>query len=193
MTTVKVVGAAHTSAFPDPRRPTTVRTEHSTPLCRLVRRFPDHRYLCGVDGDLVTQVGELFEGSSFDPFGVASGVVVQAEVLVEGSGGLPCQMMTSMARSMATMALAGPRRLAMRQVFRSRGSCYTGPEGWRAPRCQERPSDAGSPFRVLVDFTRPADSLLPGQTPAQEVRCWGEAKRVRSPPVSAITRRRRCG
>ena len=34
----------------------------------------------------------------------------------------------------------------------------------------------GLPGLVLVDLTRPADSLLPGHTPAQEARCLGAGK-----------------
>jgi hypothetical protein len=37
-------------------------------------------------GSPTSRAGKLFECASFDPVGVASGVVVEAEVLVEGSG-----------------------------------------------------------------------------------------------------------
>jgi hypothetical protein len=48
------------------------------------------------------------------------GVVVEAEILIEGSGSIHCQMVTNMARPMATMALEGPRRLAIRRYFAPR-------------------------------------------------------------------------
>ena len=53
-------------------------------------------------------------------FGVASDVVVGAGVFAESSGPAHFQMMTSMASSMATTALDGPRRLAMRRYFAPR-------------------------------------------------------------------------
>src|SRR5665648_919995 len=52
-----------------------------------------------------------------------------------------------------------------------------------APRAPLREGLAG---RVWVDLTRPADSLAPGQVPAQEARWPGDAKRVMSAPVSAM-------
>jgi hypothetical protein len=61
-------------------------TAKSANICGLVRRFPSHPELGSFNGDLVAEVGELFERASFDPFGVVSGVVVQAEVLIEGPG-----------------------------------------------------------------------------------------------------------
>src|SRR5665647_3211480 len=51
------------------------------------------------------------------------------------------------------------------------------------PRAPLRKGLAG---RVWVDLTRPADSLAPGQVPAQEARWPGDAKRVMSAPVSAM-------
>lgn len=42
------------------------------------------------------------------------------------------------------------------------------------------------PGRVVVDLTRPADSLEPGETPAQEDRCAAEGKTLMSAPVSAM-------
>ena len=38
----------------------------------------------------------------------------------------------------------------------------------------------------MVDFTRPADSLEPGLTPAQEARCAAVGNCRISPPVSAM-------
>jgi hypothetical protein len=38
----------------------------------------------------------------------------------------------------------------------------------------------------LVDFTRPADSLEPGLTPAHDARCAAVGNWVMSPPVSAM-------
>jgi hypothetical protein len=43
------------------------------------------------------------------------------------------------------------------------------------------------PGRVLVDFTLPADSSLPGPVPAQDARWPGVGNRLMSAPVSAVT------
>ena len=42
------------------------------------------------------------------------------------------------------------------------------------------------PDRVLADLTRPADSLLPGETPAQDARCSAVGNTLMSAPVSAM-------
>ena len=86
MTTVKLVGAAHTSAFPVARRLTRVWAEHSTAFCHLARRFPNHRYLGDVDSDVVAESLELAHGVSLEAFGVTAGVVVGSWVVVEGAG-----------------------------------------------------------------------------------------------------------
>ena len=49
------------------------------------------------------------------------------------------------------------------------------------------PFKYGLPGRVWLDFTRPADSLLPGVVPAHEARCLAVGKRLMSTPVSATT------
>ncbi len=42
------------------------------------------------------------------------------------------------------------------------------------------------PGLLLVDLTRPADSLLPGQVPAQDAKCPAVGNRLKSAPVSAM-------
>jgi hypothetical protein len=43
------------------------------------------------------------------------------------------------------------------------------------------------PLRVLPERNLPPDSLLPGQTPAQEARCLGVGNALMSTPISAIS------
>src|SRR5215217_4065368 len=86
--------------------------------------------------------------------------------------------------STATSARIGPRRdrirwyLAEKKVFFDRAADIA--ETPRAPLRYRLPG------RVLVDLIRPADSLDPGETPAQEANCPALANTLMSPPVSAM-------
>src|SRR6266851_2310147 len=94
------------------------------------------------------------------------------------------QMAMRIACSTATMALTGPRREAMRRYFADRQVPLLRAAGIAAmPRA---PLRQGLPGRVWADLTRPADSLLPGQVPAQDARCPAVGNRVMSAPVSAM-------
>ena len=70
--------------------------------------------------------------------------------------------------STATSARIGPRRDLIRWYLAEKNEFFD-----RAADIAETPSAPlryGLPGRVLADFTRPADSLDPAETPAQEAR-----------------------
>ena len=54
-----------------------------------------------------------------------------------------------------------------------------------SPRRRARLAGRGCRAGCWLDFTRPADSLLPGLVPAQDARCSAVGNRVMSAPVSA--------
>src|SRR5687768_14907986 len=86
--------------------------------------------------------------------------------------------------SMATRAFMGPRRAASLLYFAPKYVVFDRDSAKAAmPRA---PLRWGSPGLVLLDFTRPADSLLPGAVPAQDDRWPAVGNTVMSAPVSAM-------
>src|SRR5664280_1176911 len=95
------------------------------------------------------------------------------------------QIAVRMVCSIATRAFLPPRRGARRLYLTARKVSWVAAiDSAAVPRAALR---YGLPGRVVVDLTRPADSLLPGHTPAQEARCFGLGNTVMSAPVSATT------
>src|SRR5437868_1131124 len=86
--------------------------------------------------------------------------------------------------STATSARMGPRRDVIRRYLAAKNEFFD-----RAADIAETPRAPlryGLPGRVLVDFTRPADSLDPGETPAQDASWPAVGNTLMSPPVSAM-------
>src|SRR4051812_19447035 len=86
--------------------------------------------------------------------------------------------------STATSARIGPRRDLIRWYLAKKNVFFD-----RAADIAETPSAPlryGLLGRVFVDLIRPADSLEPGETPAQEAKCPALGNTLMSPPVSAI-------
>src|SRR4051812_42613178 len=86
--------------------------------------------------------------------------------------------------STATRARIGPRRVLIRWYLAQKEVLLD-----RAADIAETPSAPlryGLPGRVLVDLIRPADSLQPGETPAQDARCPALGNTLMSAPVSAM-------
>jgi hypothetical protein len=71
----------------------------------------------GVKGGVVAHFAELVDGPVLGFVGVEAGVEVASRILVEGPVVSMFQIAMSMACSTATIALIGPRRLAMRRYF----------------------------------------------------------------------------
>src|SRR3954447_1446690 len=86
--------------------------------------------------------------------------------------------------STATSARIGPRRVLIRWYLAEKKVFFD-----RAADIAETPSAPlryGLPGRVFVDLTRPADSLQPGETPAQDAKWSALGNTLMSPPVSAM-------
>src|ERR1700675_3200100 len=96
-----------------------------------------------------------------------------------------CQIETRILWAIATAARIFPRLAVSRRYFSAR---YVLPRR-RQP---EIAADTSAvfrktfPFRLFPERFLPALSLFPGQRPAQEARCAGEAKALMSTPISAM-------
>src|SRR6476659_45191 len=95
-----------------------------------------------------------------------------------------CQAAMTMACSTETSARIGPRRAVIRWYFAQKYVFFRfTTESAAIPKA---PLRYRSPGRVLVDFTLPADSFDPGQTPHHDARCCAVGKTLISAPVSAM-------
>src|SRR4051812_39196647 len=95
-----------------------------------------------------------------------------------------CQTAERIECSRATRAFAGPRRGAMRRYLAARYVPLLRTTAIAA--MPGAPLRCLLPGRTLAGLTRPADSLEPGDSPAQEKSRPGVSNRVMSAPVSAM-------